>query len=128
MVRNEDGTINLNDLDPAVSAAIFHGSQLQKDRRLPKKERRSAIREREKAAKRKERRVGYDMEPQVSAEIAEIAERNSTTASQVAQLALQMFLAAYKNGDVDLTEYRQLCAKNPRYDYILVFHGNGVQG
>jgi hypothetical protein len=124
MVRNSDGTIDLNALDPAVSAAIFRGSQLAKDRRLPKKERRSAIREREKAAKRKERRVGYDMEPEVSAEIAAIAERNSTTASQVAQLALQMFLAAYKNGDVDLVNYRQLCAKNPRYDYVLVFKSN----
>lgn len=121
MDRNANGTIDLKTLDPAVAAAIFKGSQLATERKLPRKERKSAIREREKALKRKERRVGYDMDPEVTQKVAHLAEVNSTTASQVAQLALKMFLAAYERGEVDLTEYRKICSKNPRYDYVFEY-------
>ena len=111
--------INLQKMDPAVAAAIGRGTDLMRERALPKKERKSLLREREKAAKRKERRVGYDMDPEVNREIAAIAERNSTTASQVAQFALRKFLEAYHNGEVDLAEYRVLAGSNPRYEYRL---------
>lgn len=121
MDKNGQNLIDLKKLDPAVASLITRGFNKKQERELPRKERKGLLREREKAAKRKERRVGYDMDPEVTREIAAIAERNETTASQVAQFALRAFLDAVHRGEIDLTEYRVVCHNNPRYGYMLVW-------
>lgn len=119
MAKNAENLINLKKLDPVVAQMITKGSELRKERQLPKRERRSLARERLKAEKRLDRRVGYDVDPEVTREIKAIADKNGTTASQVVQFALKGFLDAYHHGDIDLAEYRVVCDKNPRYEYML---------
>ena len=126
MNKNGQNLIDLKKLDPAVASLINRGFNKKQERELPRKERKGLLREREKAAKRKERRVGYDMDPEITREVAAIAERNGTTASQVAQFALRGFLEAYHAGEIDLAEYRVVCSNNPRYGYMLEYRGRGL--
>ncbi len=106
-------------LDAAVAEILGSGERKAKERRMPHEERAALLKEREKAAKRKDRRVGYDMEPEVIAKIKHIADVNETPASQVAQLFLQMVIAEYDKGSVDVSKYRKICEKNPKFLYKL---------
>lgn len=108
-------------MDPAVEAALGMSEKKISDRRRPMKERKAAAREKAKMEKRADRRVGYDLDPEVISEMAAIAGKNSTTTSSLVNLALHLFLAAFHEGNVDILAYRELAKPNPRYDHVFVF-------
>lgn len=111
--------INLKELDPAVAAMLEKREKTRKLQKLPTKERMAKLREMEKYQARQERRAGYDLDPDVIGEVKAIAEKSGTSASQVANLGLHLFLEAYGKGEVDITRYRTPAGKNPRWDWNL---------
>lgn len=117
MEKKSNGLIRL---DPAVEAALGTSGRMLAEKSLSKRERKSKARERNKAEARKGKRALYDLDPEVIHAIQRIAETNHTTASQVARLALAMFLDAVWSGNLDVREYRKPI-DNPRYEYTLVY-------
>lgn len=113
-MKDENGFIKR---DPAVEAAINGGNARQAERSMPMKDRKRVKRERAKAESRKGARALYDLPPAMIKEIQMVAAEYETTASQIAKLALWMFLNAVRDRDVDIRAYRVLANKNPKCPY-----------
>jgi hypothetical protein len=93
-------------------------SFLEDSFRSPKEKARLAKRK-ERQTARAGRRAVYDLDPETIAEIRELALTNQTTASQVAGFALQMVLAMWHEGELDLEPYKVRIDHSPRYRFIL---------
>ncbi len=105
-------------LDPAISDLLDGMEQRQLDAQLPKRLREKKARERAKIASRREQRATYDLPPQIRQRVKELADQLSLPASQLVSLALLNFLNDYRDGLVDLAEYKQP-SRSPRYDWVL---------
>jgi hypothetical protein len=116
MNKNEQGFLQ-GGLDPAVQAAIGGGQRRQSERLMPKQERARMKKSQERQEKRNGNRAVYDLDPELIREIKRLADEHGTTASQVAGIALRLFLVT----NVDLTRYRVRLERNPRYEYELVW-------
>lgn len=118
MKRQSNGLIDLTGLDPSIAATISIGAQRQAQRSMPNAERKKVAREKAKLQARKEKRVTYDIAPAIIRDLADLAEHYQTPASQLAGLALALFLAAIERGDIDLKGYL-IPIQNPRYAYLV---------
>lgn len=101
--------------DPAVNTLVREGRQRNDDRKLSKRERSKKIKEREKADARKGRRALYDLPPELIEGMRRLAEEHSTTASQLAALAIKRFLTDVNAGEIELRDY-YLLSEGPRYE------------
>ncbi len=127
MKKQNNGLIDFNtlgDLDPVISATISNGQRRAADRTLPQKERKAKIRERAKAEARNGRRSVYDMDPELIRELAALAEKHQTSASQLAALAVWFFLDAIDKGQIQVRDYLQP-VNNPRYAYLVNWQKSG---
>lgn len=106
-------------IDPAVAAAISGGERRQAERGMSKTERKSVKRERAKAEARRGARALYDLPPAMIEAVHALAKEYETSASQIAKLAIWMFLNAVRDGDVEILVYRVLANKNPKYPYVI---------
>ena len=123
-MKDANGFLNGN-LDPAVQAALSNGNQRRNERVMPREERKKKLREKAKGEARKGRRALYDLPELLIEEIKNKAAEYGTSASQVAMLALWLFLQAeegnkvvQKDGKVDVLSFRVLAKKNPKFEYI----------
>lgn len=116
MRKNADGFI---ELDPAIAATLSQGERRQAERGMNKAERKSAKRERAKAEARRGARALYDLAPTMIEAVQTLAREYETSASQIAKLAIWMFLNAVRDGEVDIRAYRVLANKNPKYPYVI---------
>ena len=119
MKKDSSGFINLSSAaDPAISRALAAGEQRQADQRLPKAERARLARERKKAAARVGRRAVYDLSPELISSVQALASEHSTTASQVAGLAIQLLLDGIERGEINLADYLMINTnpKSHRYE------------
>lgn len=107
-------------LDPAVADLLKGMQQKQTESQMPRKERERLSRERAKIQSRRDLRATYDLPPTIREEIRLLAEEMRLPASQLVTLALSRFLTDYKNGSIDLGNYKQP-SRSPRYDWNLVF-------
>jgi len=107
------------DLDPAVAAVLGNGDKKRKEAALPKAERKSLQRERSKAAARRGKRALYDLPEDLIRQIQRVAEDNETSASQVAKLALTLFIEQVMFERIEVSDYRVIAKDNPRYVYML---------
>jgi hypothetical protein len=87
---------------------------------LTPQEQRRRQREKEKIRARRDQRVTYDLSPALRKRIKELAEEQCLPASQVATLALLLFLKSYDQGEIPLGRYKQP-SRSPRYDWNLKF-------
>lgn len=124
MKKKEGNLIDLEALDPAVASAISYGQRRISEQRLPKAERKRVKRERAKSEARRGKRALYDLPEAMINGIKDLADENRTTASQVAMLALHLFLADVAAGRVDLRDWRVPIA-NPKYEFRIDL-GNGT--
>lgn len=123
--KNNKGFLS-GSLDPAVQAALGNGSKRQAERSLSRGERKRLLREKAKAEARKGRRALYDLPELLIDEVKDLGAKYGTSASQIAMLALWLFLQAEK-GDkvsgyeckVDVREFRVLAKKNPKFEYVI---------
>jgi hypothetical protein len=102
-----------------VEAAIFGGDKRQAERSMPSASRKKVKRERAKAEARKGNRALYDLPQEMIKAVQKVAAENETSASQIAKLAIWMFLNAVRDGDVDVRAYRVIANKNPKYNYAI---------
>lgn len=122
MKRQGDGLLDLTAaLDPAVEAALIHGRQRKAERALSKAERAKKAREREKAAKRN--RVMLDIDPAIMRDLASLADQYRISQSQLASLALVLFMDAIEAGEFNLLPHLKRI-NNPRYEYVVNFQHN----
>ena len=125
-MKDANGFLN-GGLDPAVQAALGSGNQRRNERAMPREERKKKLREKAKGEARKGRRALYDLPELLIEEVKEVAAEYHTSASQIATLALWLFLQA-KRGEkvsgydckVDVREFRELAKKNPKFEYVIV--------
>lgn len=120
MNKNENGFLN-GSLDPAVQAALGSGNQRRNERAMPKQARAKLKKSQAKQEARNGSRAVYDLDPELINAIKKIADELCTPASQVAGIALHLFLQAYERGDVDPSIYKVPLDRNPRYEYKLVW-------
>lgn len=106
-------------LDPAVAAALSNGNKRQAERLMPREERKKKLRERAKGEARKGQRALYDLPEEMIEAVKKIAMDYGTSASQIAKLALWLFLQAEKVDGVDVRAYRVPAGKNPKFDYVI---------
>ena len=116
MAKDANGFIKR---DPAVEAAIYGGDKRQSDRSLPMASRKKVKRERAKAEARKGKRALYDLPPELIERVRKIAEAYEVSNSQVAKLAIWLFLEEVKNARVNVKDYRVLGNKNPKNPYTI---------
>jgi hypothetical protein len=109
----------LNGLDPAVEELIGRGNRRQAERNLSRDGRKSVKREREKAEARKGKRALYDLPPELIERVRKIAEAYEVSNSQVAKLAIWLFLDDVRNARVNVKDYRVLGNKNPKNPYTI---------
>jgi hypothetical protein len=76
-------------------------------------------RERAKAEARKGKRALYDLPEIIIEEVERVAKKYGTSNSQIAKLALWMFLVSVLEGDVEVSAFRVPARKNPRFDYVI---------
>lgn len=107
---------NNSQLDPMVEDYLAEQQQQDWERSLPKAERRKLLRERRKNAERRGRRALYDLPGGLIKMVASIAEEARMTNSQVAGILLMHALRDYRQGKINLRDYRQPSA-SPRYDF-----------
>lgn len=117
--------IKVIEIDPQVQETIAF---LEESFLSPKKKR-LLKKARDKQGQRNGHRAVYDLPPVVIAKIKTLADVHETTASQVARLAMELFLLAAEKGEVDFEKYKVRIEGNPRYHYLLreffinPFHG-----
>jgi hypothetical protein len=81
--------------------------------------RKKVKRERAKAEARKGKRALYDLPPELIERVRKIAEAYEVSNSQVAKLAIWLFLEEVKNARVNVKDYRVLGNKNPKNPYTI---------
>ncbi len=118
MTKNEP--VRDKTLDPAVSGLLAGMEQRQAELQLPRRERERIIKERLKIQARRDQRATYDLPPVLREDLRDLGEGLGIPASQLAALALARFLAEYREGSINLDEYKQP-SRSPRYDWNLVF-------
>ena len=118
-MKDANGFLN-GSLDPAVQAAMGSGNKRQADRMMPREERKKKLREKAKGDARKGKRALYDLPELLIEEVKEMGAKYGTSASQIAMLALWLFLQSEKNGEVDVRKFRELAKKNPKFEYIFI--------
>jgi hypothetical protein len=119
MNKNNEGFLD-GSLDPAVQAALGSGNKRQAERSMPREQRKRKLREKAKGEARKGQRALYDLPEELIEEVKKVAAQYSTSASQIAKLAILMFLQAEKNGyQIDVRAYRVPAGKNPKFEYVI---------
>ena len=116
--KNDKGFLNGN-LDPAVQAALGSGNRRQEERSFPREERKRRLREKAKGEARKGQRALYDLPEELIEEVKKVAGEYGTSASQIAKLAIWMFLQAEKKDGIDVRAYRVPAGKNPKFEYVI---------
>jgi hypothetical protein len=86
---------------------------------MPRNERKKKLKKKAQQDARNGRRAVYDMDPDVIKAIADIAEREKCSASNVAEMFLRFALSA----KVDLSQFR-VPVQHPRFDCKLVWPQN----
>jgi macrodomain Ter protein organizer (MatP/YcbG family) len=114
MAKNKGNLIDFV-MDPAVEAVIRGHEKNQEERSMPVAARRKLKRERVKAEKRRERKFGLDIDPDLKQRVINESEKQSCTASQLVQLAIQRLMDDVDSGAVNLRDYR-VPADGPRYE------------
>ena len=117
MKRQSNGLPNLDDLDPAVAAAIGDGQRRQAEARLPKGERKQRIKDKQHSDDRKGMRATYDLPPVLINALSDLAKENQTTASQLAALAISEFLSRVET-EIHIEDYK-IPIHNPRYSFLI---------
>ena len=118
-MKEANGFLN-GGLDPAVQAALGSGNRRQAERSLPREERKRKLREKAKGEARKGQRALYDLPEELIEEVKKVAAEYGTSASQIAKLAIWMFLKAEKNGyQIDVRRDRVPAGKNPKFEYVI---------
>ena len=120
-MKDANGFLN-GGLDPAVQAALGSGNKRQAERSLPREERKRRLREKAKGEARKGQRALYDLPEELIEEVKKVAGEYGTSASQIAKLAIWMFLQTQKGHKFvgDVREYRVPAGKNPKFEYVIV--------
>lgn len=120
MKKIDLSAVGRDDLDPGVEAALMRGERRSSLAHLTAKERKARAKEKTKAAARKGKQTLYDLDPAITSRIRDIAADLGTTNSQVAQLALALFLCEVDAGKINPADYKQAIS-HPRYLYVLKF-------
>ena len=121
MLKNSQGFIRpSDDIDPAVAATLNAGQQRQADARMDKKERTKKRKQKAANDAKKEKRVGWLIDPEVQRWVSEEAARLQCSESQVAEFALRTLAHYVNEGEISLHEYTQPQA-NPKYKNRLIF-------
>jgi hypothetical protein len=125
--KRANGLIDLSglDLDPAIQSTLSNGQRRMADRALPKKERSAKAREKAKSAARKDKRIMLDLDPAIIRDLKELSDNplpkrhnSRTTTSQLAALAIVLFLEDVESGKIDLEDYLSPI-QNPRYTHTV---------
>lgn len=109
--KNDKGFI-----DQSIADLINGGDVRKSLAAMPRQERAKLKKNQERQEKRNGNRAVYDMHPDVIKAIAAIAEAEKCSASNVAEIALRLFIEAH----VHLDEYREPI-QHPRFDCKLVW-------
>lgn len=115
--KNEPKPITL---DPAVADLLAGMEKRQAEAQMPRQQRERLVKQRLKIQSRREQRATYDLPPMLRESIRELAEELHIPASQLVSLSLINFLRAYREGEIDLGQYKQP-SRSPRYDWNLIF-------
>ncbi len=75
-------------------------------------------RERERMQARRERRVTYDLPPELRERLNQLSSELRIPASQLAALAIMRFVSDWETGSIDLPQYKRP-SLSPRYDWNL---------
>lgn len=108
-------------IDPSVADLLNSGNRAREERSLPRAERTRKKKAANRQAERNGKRAVYDLDPDLIKVVADLARENGTTASMVAGILLPYALEAIENGELDLSKYRHILPRNPRYEYELVW-------
>jgi hypothetical protein len=110
-------------IDPAVSDLLHDLESRKAQRSLPVKERKRQKKEREKQASRN--RVMYDLPPELTERVRQIAEREGVPASQLVAWLLTHTVSIDQLVDTHgvLHGYKKP-SKSPRYEFNLEFSKN----
>lgn len=108
-------------IDPAVADILGDLGRKEKERKLPKREQQKKRKERAKAAKRS--KALYDLPPDLKDALSELAEREETTASQLAALAIHRLLSDVGNGVLKLEEYK-IPSRSPKISWNIKISQN----
>jgi len=102
-------------LDPAVTAVMTNGA-VPNRAAMTSKQRRD----------RQRKRATYDMEPATKAAIEQIARKEGTSASQIAELFLAFAVRAYQKKDMELLRALEvrMPANTPRFQWELQLSGD----
>ncbi len=116
--------VGREDLDPGVEAALGKSDRRASVSHMSTRERKAKAKADAKAKARQGKQALYDLDPTIIQRIHAMAEELGTSNSQVAQLALALFLQAVERGDIDPLEYRKPLHGSPRYLYALEISNN----
>jgi hypothetical protein len=106
-------------IDPDVTNLLKDMERRQFESQLPRREKEKKTREREKINARRDRRVTYDLPPEIRNRVMILSEQLSIPASQLVTLALVQFLEEYDSEKIDLSIYK-IPSRSPRYDWNLI--------
>lgn len=87
---------------------------------MPKDQLKAKAKERRHNAERRGFRATYDLTPEIIEYIKELAGQNKTSASQIAALALALFIDRVDNDPKFLQDFLVLFPINPRYEHQVV--------
>jgi hypothetical protein len=104
-------------VDESIAALINGGDERQRLAAMPRRERARHEKDKARQDARNGRRAVYDMDPDLKAKIQALADEQKTSASNVAEIALNFFLQA----KVDLRQYRVPYEHHPLYECKLVW-------
>jgi hypothetical protein len=105
-------------MDPAVMKILAGLAQLQSDIQPSQKQLDRKARERAKVQARRDKRVTYDLPPDLREQIKTLAEEQHVPASQIVTLALARFIRDYTDGKIDLDALKRP-SRSPRYEWKL---------
>jgi hypothetical protein len=105
-------------VNPDIAKLLAGLARLQAEAQLPPKEVQKKEREREKVQARREKRVTYDLPPELREQIKTLAEEQHVPASQIVTLALARFMREYTDGKIDLDALKRP-SRSPRYEWKL---------
>lgn len=110
------------DIDPVVDAVLGERDRQRSDQKLPPIERKKKARERAKIKGRRERRVTYDLPPDLRKQLASIAEEKRVPASQLVTWLLTRALEQYGGSASELRDVLDpylVPSYSPRYEWNL---------
>ena len=113
--QTDGGFVDFSDLDPAVSALIGDGQRRQATRTMTKAQKRQAARN----------RMTFDLSPEVSAALVDMAAELSVPVSQLAEVLIKR---GQEHTSMDELMDMRLPARSMRYEFVLLRRDGDTKG